>query len=1014
VCDCFFYSCIPYEGELLPEELFEKFASEFHCPTAVQAAHLDYTDDSGTLIKVILLGNPTCIGPNMNASDQTTAALQVSKKYANIAFSGNGKSSKEAARVGDKLQVKDDCVHFTITSAMLMQARQYKSEFVTKYETDVDRNKFFKAYNEESVFCDVCFSLTQSKSNPILCCDAQLCLNGRHRECFDTPPSKEDLPVFAHTCQDHSGRRRNPRTVIERSYTPNSNLPPAFQDNSRAKRYDQVMHESDTVGLQFNCSALNVEVRESSLKAAGRGLFALKKFKVGEVIGYFFGRIVSEREYAAKFCEKSELPSNKFEEVFMREAEQGVLRCLDVSTTLSDEADAYRLLISAQCPVGYINDPVSRVKSGTKKNKRSHKVNCEVQLPSTGDVEADGQVSWKLFPLAASSKIDQGEEFFFSYNWDDIVWGKVLKAMSSPLIPILSSSSIDSPPATSSRQTYFTPSPPAPTPRAERRRRWDLFDPMRYVHASENGMKDDEAPPIFIRQLNSGYPLFPMDEKPEQESAAAAAALPVINEDGELVLVDDFNDSDNEEEVSHEKLEAFSYEMASVARGLEDKNQLVPDSDSSAASDSDSESDSVYGQSIVAQDTDDDNDDMGDDGDENYEQASSSDEDEEVEVVGGPGASPQATCSNKPDPKNPETTKDAQPDAQSTFPSTKVKRLHATKYKFRIRTPKEAQALPHFKKQAWSQHEMKGFRDITTQYIKREKEKFSKVAAQDLLDEKSRNRVIKFNHLQVDWGEISACCGRQEGVPSEHPLRDVTALLRRRVDILGQVKSGDEGAHQCILDYIHALSPDPADPSMKEKETKLVLLYGQRCCLSCFRAFVGVNRSTMFNVRATLLDGEFVAADLRKKKHKLVESRVSKKLLDVITTLDRMKDFADSLPTTEGGDTRESFAFPYSRKTDLYNAVKRELNPTGAEELNISESTMREAIQYLYHFCNMTISVRKKKRFMQCAQCFQLDNRKQAAGEGKSKDDFRKSKGVHLLQVNAQRQDYHNLRDMAM
>jgi hypothetical protein len=170
----------------------------------------------------------------------------------------------------------------------------------------------------------------------------------------------------------------------------------------------------------------------------------------------------------------------------------------------------------------------------------------------------------------------------------------------------------------------------------------------------------------------------------------------------------------------------------------------------------------------------------------------------------------------------------------------------------------------------------------------------------------------------------------------------------------------------------------------------------------------------MFNVRATLLDGEFVAADLRKKKHKLVESRVSKKLLDVITTLDRMKDFADSLPTTEGGDTRESFAFPYSRKTDLYNAVKRELNPTGAEELNISESTMREAIQYLYHFCNMTISVRKKKRFMQCAQCFQLDNRKQAAGEGKSKDDFRKSKGVHLLQVNAQRQDYHNLRDMAM
>jgi hypothetical protein len=59
-------SDVPYPGVLMTEEQHQLFDAEVHCPTAVRVTNLDYVNERNFLQHVILLGDPTQFGPNIN------------------------------------------------------------------------------------------------------------------------------------------------------------------------------------------------------------------------------------------------------------------------------------------------------------------------------------------------------------------------------------------------------------------------------------------------------------------------------------------------------------------------------------------------------------------------------------------------------------------------------------------------------------------------------------------------------------------------------------------------------------------------------------------------------------------------------------------------------------------------------------------------------------------------------------------------------------------------------------
>jgi hypothetical protein len=412
---------LPYEGELLPERLFEEFAKEFHCPTAVQVPHLDYVDETtGADVKVILLGNPTCIGPNMNSSDRVSPSLHLSKKYLNVEYR---RGSKKSCQEGGKLKVFDNCIHFSISPKEWLDVNNNKAEILTCYENDCDESKFFVEHSEDKIFCDVCFSLLDEISNPIVCCDRKDCFQGRHLKCFqgETAITVGDVPQLKHYCADHKMSSSGPTLRVRKTSPPSkdiprSNLPPPFTQSGVNPPMGQMYHqESDLVGLYMNCQALHVTTRKSGIEGAGDGLFADKQYEKGDTIGFFFGHIVSNDEYNHKFVNETgdSIFENTFEAEFMKEAQSGLVRCLDVSDSLQDKDNEYKLLVSKQCPVGYINDPGFHLKKAKK--RKALDTNCKITFPQEVSVKEDGTFCWKTFPVIATKTIYKGNEFFFNY-----------------------------------------------------------------------------------------------------------------------------------------------------------------------------------------------------------------------------------------------------------------------------------------------------------------------------------------------------------------------------------------------------------------------------------------------------------------------------------------------------------------------------------------------------------------------------------------------------------------------
>ncbi|MDR3582125.1 MAG: hypothetical protein P4L67_02515, partial [Candidatus Pacebacteria bacterium] len=93
------------------------------------------------------------------------------------------------------------------------------------------------------------------------------------------------------------------------------------------------------------------------------------------------------------------------EEEYVEDAKKGIWRSITLACFLSDANTEYVLLVSRQCPAGYINDP----KSETGEN-------CKCEMPEEAIVGQDLSMQWNQIKILATSDIAAGQELFFAYG----------------------------------------------------------------------------------------------------------------------------------------------------------------------------------------------------------------------------------------------------------------------------------------------------------------------------------------------------------------------------------------------------------------------------------------------------------------------------------------------------------------------------------------------------------------------------------------------------------------------
>jgi hypothetical protein len=175
----------------------------------------------------------------------------------------------------------------------------------------------------------------------------------------------------------------------------------------------QIYAATEAESLEHNCSALSVTIARSTVTGAGRGLFALRDFKQGDVVVHLWGKIMDESSWMVLLNRKVDEThrGGTHEEDFARPVCMGSLRCIHTAAIAGSTMD--RMIASSHCPGAYINEHIDV----SKRN---------VAFPSEPLTEDESFFAtadaFRWITLTATRTITQGEELFTHYGWDKRIW----------------------------------------------------------------------------------------------------------------------------------------------------------------------------------------------------------------------------------------------------------------------------------------------------------------------------------------------------------------------------------------------------------------------------------------------------------------------------------------------------------------------------------------------------------------------------------------------------------------
>jgi hypothetical protein len=205
-------------------------------------------------------------------------------------------------------------------------------------------------------------------------------------------PSVAARSIVPRACRAPSGTYMEERPAIHL-------LPPAGDAR-------QAYNLSDpTAALLQNCTQLQLDVVQ--VPNMGTGLVARHSREEGELLGWMWGKLVSQEVFAGmRDAPHRDTTQQAGEEDYLQPMLQGVLRA--VATGGAGDV----LLASGQCPMSLINHSDSG---------DAHPLNCSIDLTATayeravqGRPEAD---HWTVFEVCAIRRIEPGQQLRADYGW---------------------------------------------------------------------------------------------------------------------------------------------------------------------------------------------------------------------------------------------------------------------------------------------------------------------------------------------------------------------------------------------------------------------------------------------------------------------------------------------------------------------------------------------------------------------------------------------------------------------
>jgi len=333
-------------------------------------------------------------------------------------------------------------------------------------------------------------------------------------------------------------------------------------------------------------------------------------------------------------------------------------------------------------------------------------------------------------------------------------------------------------------------------------------------------------------------------------------------------------------------------------------------------------------------------------------------------------------------------------------------------------------------------------------------------------------RTLWTSALQIakDWQEYSRCCGNVRGTSdrstrllrhlagstvqsrSRHASASVVHFMAKRIEKRAAFSSKHDFTSHVCQELEASVQAPSADTG--EAQEPLVVWDGCSVCHSCYRAAIGMGRTSLFkfkaqtNLRANVRQLEKAEVDARNTQHpsakhyphlialakRAAERPIYAERAETRATLVKAlllaycQSFAQHDPGAAGSTVAKTrYTLPQHGVTALHSALnadladriltERELDPNRPElklppasepppvsGLYFSKSTLQRVIRHLEAHCNVRIQLTKQKGVCRCTHCDELQARIAKTAVGSPERQIVQAQlSSHLETVKAQR-----------
>jgi hypothetical protein len=288
-----------------------------------------------------------------------------------------------------------------------------------------------------AALCERCGLSASYRGDRLVYCDhGRGCRKALHEACFAHStgvkmPSREhqeEFDAFKNYCSEHALEREHAQSAAQRMIT--HNLPPrkaCVQAEAASDTEYYLPQHLGEASLDYNSRQESLEVKESTIAGAGKGLFATADIAKGEIVGFLYGMYRSDNwvtesksvvthhpcVWPASQYSEEDFSASAFTGQFRFIACEGMPTLEELGIKPKSKADTTVLVVSAQCPLGWVNSPDVTGRPA-----------ANAKLAVDRDLKAD---SWSKYGIKATSAIRKGEEIIFDYRWKAKDWTDMKK-----------------------------------------------------------------------------------------------------------------------------------------------------------------------------------------------------------------------------------------------------------------------------------------------------------------------------------------------------------------------------------------------------------------------------------------------------------------------------------------------------------------------------------------------------------------------------------------------------------